>query len=406
MELDEVQDNHTAMGLDSLRSTRPIRSKASTPARDRRAVRSDRLRERGRGAAHDRGVGRRGGRSGKASTPTSSGSSTATRAPRTSGARWRRSPASRSIASWRRSSISPACRSSPIDSVRCTGGARDRCCRRSAISAIRPQSGAGRRRQLVADPGLPADVRRRDHAASVLREKRQERVVRRLPGLGDGECRRPRLLPRRVSARHGADDGGRRSSKLSPAERMAVLSDEWALVRAGRHDVGDVPGSGIRVSRRAHRGRRDDAAGACSTHRRGVHDRRDARPHTARGWRSCSRPALARRRPGRPARRTTDETKALRATWSGSLGGTARDPRGAGEGARRWCCQELDKAGSVEPTLLDVAGHSRRGRGRRRALRPVPRAQQGGDRSRGALSLSLRADVVRRIPRSCGGRWT
>jgi puromycin-sensitive aminopeptidase len=27
---------------------------------------------------------------------------------------------------------------------------------------------------------------------------------------------------------------------LSPAERMAVLSDEWALVRAGRHDVGTV----------------------------------------------------------------------------------------------------------------------------------------------------------------------
>ena len=32
VELDEVEDNHTAMNLDSLRATRPIRSKASTPA--------------------------------------------------------------------------------------------------------------------------------------------------------------------------------------------------------------------------------------------------------------------------------------------------------------------------------------------------------------------------------------
>ena len=32
VELDEVDDNHVAMGLDALRSTRPIRSKASTPA--------------------------------------------------------------------------------------------------------------------------------------------------------------------------------------------------------------------------------------------------------------------------------------------------------------------------------------------------------------------------------------
>src|SRR5688572_133635 len=32
VELDEVQDNHAAMNLDSLRATRPIRSKASTPA--------------------------------------------------------------------------------------------------------------------------------------------------------------------------------------------------------------------------------------------------------------------------------------------------------------------------------------------------------------------------------------
>ena len=86
VELDEVDDNHAAMGLDALRSTRPIRSKASTPAE---------ISELFDPIAYEKGaavlrmleawVGEE--LSGRASTPTSSSSSTATRAPRTSGAR-------------------------------------------------------------------------------------------------------------------------------------------------------------------------------------------------------------------------------------------------------------------------------------------------------------------------------
>ena len=55
--------------------------------RDQRAVRSDRLREGRRRAAHARGLGRASRISRRASTPTSRSSSTATHAPRTSGAR-------------------------------------------------------------------------------------------------------------------------------------------------------------------------------------------------------------------------------------------------------------------------------------------------------------------------------
>ena len=50
----------TAMALDSLKSTRPIRTRACNAGRDRRVVRRDRLRERRGGAADGRGLGRRG----------------------------------------------------------------------------------------------------------------------------------------------------------------------------------------------------------------------------------------------------------------------------------------------------------------------------------------------------------
>ncbi len=60
VELDEIEDNHVAMGLDSLRSTRPGPRQGHDDRRNRRAVRPDRLRKGGGGAADDRGVGRRG----------------------------------------------------------------------------------------------------------------------------------------------------------------------------------------------------------------------------------------------------------------------------------------------------------------------------------------------------------
>ena len=95
-ELDEVRDNQTAMGLDVLRSTRPIRANASTPAEiselfDPIAYEKGgavvRMLENWIGEADFR----------KAVTLTSSASSIQTRARRISGARLRKSPVSRSI---------------------------------------------------------------------------------------------------------------------------------------------------------------------------------------------------------------------------------------------------------------------------------------------------------------------
>ena len=90
---------------------------------------------------------------------------------------------------------------------------------------------------------------------------------------------------------------------------------------------------------------------------------------------------------------TPTTRRALRATLVGVLGGTARDPRVIAK-TRELARQELDKPGSVEPTLLAVVGHARRDRRRCRPLRSLPRAQQGRDRSRGPVPVSLRADVV------------
>ena len=85
MELDEVEDNHSRdePRLAARHPFDPLRR--PRPGGDRRAVRSDRLREGGGGAAHARAMGRRAGLPERASTPTSRSSVPAMRARRTSG---------------------------------------------------------------------------------------------------------------------------------------------------------------------------------------------------------------------------------------------------------------------------------------------------------------------------------
>jgi aminopeptidase N len=138
---------------------------------------------------------------------------------------------------------------------------------------------------------------------------------------------------------------------LSATERIAVLSDEWALVRAGRGRVGEYLdlASGFR-------GERAEAVMATLT---GTLDtigediaRGSARP-AYRAWLSgLLRPALQDvgwdGQPGEP-----DDRRALRADVIGSLGRTARDAQVLGK-ARDVVRQELAKPGSVEPTLLTV----------------------------------------------------
>ena len=105
-------ENQTALGLDSLKSTRPIHADVATPGADRRGVRRHRLPEGRGGAAHDRELRRRRDvRKGDQRVPAGA----RLRQRDVGGLLRRRSPrrrASRSNASCRRSSTSRACRCS------------------------------------------------------------------------------------------------------------------------------------------------------------------------------------------------------------------------------------------------------------------------------------------------------
>jgi aminopeptidase N len=140
-------------------------------------------------------------------------------------------------------------------------------------------------------------------------------------------------------------------AKLSPEERMLAISDEWEQVRAGRHDVGTVL---------------DLAAGFASERTATVMQTLTsilaavgedvAADATRAGYRrwvaALLSPALTEI--GITPRATdNDNIRSLRATLVSGLGGTAHDPSTLAA-ARDIVRGELDKPGSVEPTLLTV----------------------------------------------------
>ena len=138
---------------------------------------------------------------------------------------------------------------------------------------------------------------------------------------------------------------------LSPAERMAVLSDEWALARSLRHDIGvfmDLAG-GFRAERTAA------VVDALATRLEAIGDdvaSPSARPRF-RAWVSALLGPALEEVGWTPRPQESDEARSLRATLIRALGGTARDRRVLAN-ARKLVAQELDKPGSTDPTLLTV----------------------------------------------------
>jgi aminopeptidase N len=140
-------------------------------------------------------------------------------------------------------------------------------------------------------------------------------------------------------------------SKLPPTERLQILADEWALVRAGRHGVDSyldlASGFGSEQIDRvlATLGEALATIGDYLT--------TDETRAPFRGWvRQLFAPA-AKAAGGSGSPGDDDNTRALRATVLRVLGGVGRDPDVLAK-ARALIEQELATPESIEPTLLDV----------------------------------------------------
>ena len=140
--------------------------------------------------------------------------------------------------------------------------------------------------------------------------------------------------------------------KLTPNERIAVLSDEWALVRTGRRDVGTFLdfASGFTAER-------TPAVTSTLTGALGTIGEELTSGKTAPAYRAwvaqLLRPALDE--VGWTSAPNEDESRReLRATLVGALGYTARDQAVIAK-AREVVLSELATPGTVESTLLNAA---------------------------------------------------
>ena len=345
VELDEVEDNHVAMGLDALRATRPIRSKASTPAE---------ISELFDPIAYEKGaavlrmleawVGPQDFQKavntyiekfkyGNARAEDFWGTLTTVTG----------KPVDKVMASFVDQAGLPLV---SVD-VTCAGGSS-----RAVLSQdryFRDSAPAGAAAPLWQIP-VCLQSSSGDNRCEVLQQKRQEISFNGCPAwvMGNAGARgyyRAAISPAMVRTM------AEKVETLSPAERMAVLSDEMALVRAGRHDVGTFMdlASGFTGERTAAvmqtLGMLLRAAGE-----------EFATGSTASMYRAWVGKSIAPALrdvgvPGSPA--DDDERKALRAAVVAIAGGIARDPQLLAT-SRQLVEQELDKPGTVEPTLLGL----------------------------------------------------
>lgn len=140
-------------------------------------------------------------------------------------------------------------------------------------------------------------------------------------------------------------------ASLEPAERIALIDDEWALVRAGRHDVGSFLdlASGFKAER-------NSAVLGTLAGTLGLIDQAlttDATRPAFRAWvSSLLKPALQdigwTPRAGEPA-----DVASARATLVGTLGAVSRDADVVSK-ARELAMQELARPGSLQPELVNV----------------------------------------------------
>ena len=358
VELDEVQDNQTAMSLDALRSTRPLRMKAETPAE---------INELFDPIAYEKGAA-----------------------------------VVRMLEAWLGEEAFRAGVNAYIEKYK-YGNARDEDFGNTVAQAT-GQPVYRVMRTFVEQPGVPlvsAEVQCDNGGTpsyAVLSQERYLRDPSAAPGaeqwqipvclrgstgktvcdLLDTKRKNIRLdaCPSWVIA--NADGRGYFRTAVSPdavrrigasiegmpgAERMTLLADEWALARSVRHGIGTFLdlAAGFRAER-------SDAVMRTLTTPLATIGDYVASPQALpkfRAWVSSllsgtlqavgwsPQPASPERRGAKAGPQEPDETRALRATVVAALGDTARDPQVLAK-ARELVSQELEKPGTIDSTVLDV----------------------------------------------------
>ena len=167
-------------------------------------------------------------------------------------------------------------------------------------------------------------------------------------------------------------------TKMSPTERLTLLSDEWALVRAGTHDV-----SSYLTLASAFGSETSDAVLASLIGSLRTIDQymttSDTRP-AFRAWVSTVLGANAAAATTEAARSTADDgASTRRAALLRQLGELGQP--GGGEGRAGAGRSGTDHAEVDQPDRARCGGRGRGGQWRRRALREVPGTVQGRSRS-------------------------
>ena len=245
------------------------------------------------------------------------------------------------------SSISPACRWSSVD-VTCAGGTLPR---RAVAGALLPRFRAGRRRRASCGRFPSACDRRPATAAAncCSRSARRSRSTAVRPGSWATPARAATTAP--PSPRRWCGRWPRRSKRCR-------RPSAWPCCRTnGRWSAPDATTSGPSSisppgSRRAHRRGRADAGRRCFAPSARIRDRRDARTPIAPGSASCSPRRLARSASAAARRTTTSGRRCARR--SSPCRRHRRATRELLASRAQLVEQELDKPGSVEPTLLAV----------------------------------------------------
>jgi aminopeptidase N len=138
---------------------------------------------------------------------------------------------------------------------------------------------------------------------------------------------------------------------LTPAERIALVDDEWALVLDGRHEIGSF--MDVAAGFKGEKTAAVVATLVTSLATVGDYLTTPASRPAYNAWvSSLLRPALEQVG-WAPAASDTDDTRAVRASLVSALGKTADDPAVVAK-ARSLVVQELTTPGTTEPTLLNA----------------------------------------------------